>query len=485
MVHRPYESYFDIQQSSGAIPQKDVLVIGAGLSGLCAAFYLKQAGLDVDLFESGNHPGGLIQSHRSETGFLSELGPHTLQLSHPCILKLIQDLGIEDQMLFPPEGIDRLIVRNKTLFPLPKTLWQFIQSPLLTGKEKLRILAEIIAPPFENIEQLTLGQYFAERYGQAVVDYLIDPFVAGIYGGVPSELSFKYSFPKLFDLASGLEKKRKSLLLHVLRKGLHKKAPASVSFKEGLFTLPSALVKALGSRLHYEVKLSSLVHDRKTKRWSVSSYIPASKYPRYAEYKHLWVTIPNYKLETLPFGDKFLKREVQELASVDLYAPIGCLSLGIEKRYFKHMPRAFGFLTPTCEHFSILGALFTSNIFPNRSPEGYISLAAFAGGERARVYAEMSVEIFERLTLSNLATLGLIYPEAQSCFKHHTFWKYGIPQYTYSGQRTLENTLTVISKDFPTLHFSGNYIRGIALSSCIQHAHAQTHTILQAIAKAS
>ncbi len=484
-MFRPYEPYFDIQQSSGAVPQKDVLVIGAGISGLCAAFYLKKAGLDVDLFERGNHPGGLVQSHRSETGFLSELGPHTLQLSHPCILQLIEALGIEDQVLFPPEGLDRLIVRNKTLIPLSKTLWQFIQSPLFTGKEKLRMLSEGMTPSFDNIETLTLSQYFGERYGKAVVDYLIDPFVAGIYAGVPSELSFKYSFPKLFDLASGLEKKRKSLLLHILRKGLHKKAPTSISFKEGLFTLPSALVKALGPSLHYEVKLSSLIYDRKTQGWSVSWHTPDKKFLNYAEYKHLWVTIPNYQVHTLPFQDKFLKREIEEVASVDMYAPISCLSLGIEKRYFKHIPQAFGFLTPACEHLSILGALFTSTIFPNRAPEGYISLAAFTGGERSRVYAEMPVAIFERLTLSTLHTLGLIYPDTKTCFKHHTFWKNGIPQYTYSKQYRLHSTFKGLSEYFPTLHFSGNYIKGIALSSCIQHAHTQADSIIKAIAKAS
>lgn len=200
---------------------------------------------------------------------------------------------------------------------------------------------------------MTLSQYFGERYGKAVVDYLIDPFVGGIYGGCPSTLSFKYSFPKLFELASGLEKKKKSLLFHILRKGLYKKAPASVWFKEGLFTLPAALVKALGKAVHYEAKLSSLLYDRKTQCWSVSWHTPESKYAHHADYKHVWITIPNYQLDTLPFQNSFLKRELQELAAIDLYAPIACLSLGIEKRYFKHIPKAFGFLIPSCEYFSI------------------------------------------------------------------------------------------------------------------------------------
>lgn len=476
-----YSDNFDMEQSYGLGVLKDVLVLGSGMSGLCAAFYLKQAGLEVNLMERGNHPGGFVQSHRSDTGFLSELGPNTLQLSHPCVLQLIESLGIADEMVCPPEGLDRLIARNKTLVALPKTLWQFIQTPLFTTREKMRILSHGMTPSFSDINQLTLTQYFGERYGRAVVNYLIDPFVAGIYGGNPSDLSLKYSFPKLFELVSRLEPKRKSLLFYILRKGLYKKTPASVSFKEGLFTLPSALVKALGPTIQYEARIKSITYHRKKKQWSVSWYTPGERSPHYAEYKHLWVTIPSYTLKTLPMRDPYLRSFFERISVLDLYAPISSLTLGIKQSYFKHIPQAFGFLTPACEHLSILGALFTSSIFPNRAPEGYISLTAFAGGARERVYATMNTETFQRLTLTTLNTLGLIYPDTQTSFKHHTVWTNGIPQYTYNNYSSLHSKIQELSQMYPTLHLSGNYLRGVSLSACIHYAYTQAEAIAKDI----
>jgi protoporphyrinogen/coproporphyrinogen III oxidase len=469
---------------SSNTPTKDVLVVGAGISGLSAAFYLKQAGLSVDLFEATQHAGGAVQSHRSEEGFLSELGPHTLQLSYPAVRELIEALNLQDQMLSPPSHLQRLVIRNKALIALPQSLWDFVKTPLLSWKEKLRLLSESTTPSFRKLDPLSLSEYFSKRFGKAVLNYFIDPFVAGIYGGDPSKLSFKYSFPKLYAIASKLEKKRKSLLFYILRKKLHKNPPPSVSFKDGMFTLPAALIDALKDELKYETKIKTIHYDEIRKVWSVSWQSPEHQGLQTIDYKHLWFTIPSYKLKDIRFADTALRSEMQHLSTLEMYAPIACLSLGIDKRYFKTLPEAFGFLCPSCEHFEILGVLFTSFVFPNRAPEGYVTLAAFIGGDRARTFAEMKPEQFERLTLSSLVDLGLIEKNTQASFRHHTLWRHGIPQYTFDNQEILHKSFQKLSQHYPTLHFTGSYIDGIALSGCIHNSKTRADAIIQSLAQA-
>lgn len=470
-----------IHINSAPIVCRDVLVLGAGISGLTAAFYLKQAGLTVDLLESTQCAGGAVQSHRSDEGFLTELGPHTLQLSYPAVRELIQSLNLQDQVLSPPGHFKRLVIRNKTLIALPQSLWEFVKTPLLSIQEKLRLLCELWTPAFKNLEALSLSDYFSTRFGKALLDYFIDPFVAGIYGGTPDRLSFKYSFPKLYAIAAKLEPKRQSLLFYILRKKLHKNPPPSISFKEGMHALPAALIKALKGTLHYESTLQSIHYDKDKQVWFVSWQSSEHPEPQNIAYKHLWVTIPSHQLKTLPFQDLMLKSTLEDLSAMDIYAPIGCITLGIHKRYFKSLPEAFGFLCPSCEHFDILGVLFTSCIFPNRAPEGYVSLAAFIGGDRSRVFAAIKPEQYETLVLSTLNKLGLIHDNTPVAFRHPTFWKKGIPQYTFDSQETLLQTFQELSDCYPNLHFSGNYKDSVALSGCIQGSKTRAEKIIKNI----
>lgn len=73
-MFRPSERYFEITQSAGAVPEKDVLVVGAGISGLSAAFYLKQAGLKVDLFEGETIQEALCKAIEARQAFYLSWG---------------------------------------------------------------------------------------------------------------------------------------------------------------------------------------------------------------------------------------------------------------------------------------------------------------------------------------------------------------------------------------------------------------------------
>ena len=98
---------------------KSVAIIGAGITGLTAAFYLKRAGFAVTVFEAGNRAGGVIQSIRKD-GFLAEFGPITILETSPKIAQIVRDAGLESRKLATdPKAEARYVVRYGRPIEMP------------------------------------------------------------------------------------------------------------------------------------------------------------------------------------------------------------------------------------------------------------------------------------------------------------------------------------------------------------------------------
>src|SRR5216683_1360082 len=100
---------------------KSVAIIGAGITGLSAAFYLKRKGIPVTVYESINRVGGVIQSLQKD-GYLAEFGPNTILETSPKITQLIRDAGLESRRLDPdPRAEARYVVRYGEPIAMPSS----------------------------------------------------------------------------------------------------------------------------------------------------------------------------------------------------------------------------------------------------------------------------------------------------------------------------------------------------------------------------
>ncbi len=440
--------------------EKDVIVIGAGLTGLTCSMRLKELGKDVELLEKEDRIGGLMQTDYVE-GFVMERGPGTGTVKYPEVAELFDRLGdfCSLESATAASG-SRLIWKGNKFRPLPCGLISAFTTPLFSWKDKFRILGEPWRKKGTDPNE-SVGALAERRLGKSFVDYAVDPFLSGVYAGDPYKLPTRLALPKLYNLEQtygGFIRGHIQLMKRTKTEREKRATKAIFSTQGGFHHLVSALGKAVG---HERISLNCKdirvepYGDKWKVKWGTETVLA----------KDIVTTCPAY---SLPDVLSFLpKSDLQVLGNL-YYAPVIEIGVGI-KDTEGIVWNSFGGLVPSCEHKDVLGILMPSACFRERSPKGGATFAYFIGGVRHPEYLEKSDEELTRLVNDTLHTM-LGYPEGKKAdvikiYRH----KQAIPQY-------LENTddrlamISKIEKLYPGLHIAGNIKDGIGMGDRIKQA---------------
>jgi oxygen-dependent protoporphyrinogen oxidase len=181
----------------------DTVVVGAGISGLAAAYDLASRGLSVRVVERDDRAGGLVLTERIE-GFVIDAGPDSLLAQKPAAIDLCTELGLGDRLVPTLEPRAAYVLRGGVLhelaegsvFGIPVRLRALAASSLFTTAGKLRMAAEVFVPrrPLERGDE-SIGEFVRRRFGDEAVQYLAEPLLAGIHAGDVDRLSIRPSFP--------------------------------------------------------------------------------------------------------------------------------------------------------------------------------------------------------------------------------------------------------------------------------------------------
>src|SRR5271154_2180468 len=232
---------------------KPVAIIGAGITGLTAAFYLKRRGIPVTVYEAGNRAGGVIRSIR-QNGFLAEFGPNTILETSPKISQLVSDLNLESRRLYTnPNAKNRYIVRDKQPIAMPTSPIGFLTTKIFSASAKLAVLREPFVPARRDDADESVADFVTRRLNREFLERAVDALVSGIYAGNPQKLSIRHALPRLFEQ----EKNYGSLIRGQIFGAKERKSRGEVarskakmfSFDEGLQVLPDALAAQLGDSL--------------------------------------------------------------------------------------------------------------------------------------------------------------------------------------------------------------------------------------------
>jgi oxygen-dependent protoporphyrinogen oxidase len=434
---------------------KSVAIIGAGITGLTVAFYLKRKGIPVTVFEASSRPGGVIRSLRQD-GFLAEFGPNTTLETSPKIAQLVADLGLESRRLYSnPDARNRYLVRDKKPVTMPSSPPGFLTTKLFSARAKLAVLCEPFVPPRRDGVDESVADFVRRRLNAEFLDRAVDALVSGIYAGTPERLSVRHALPRLYEQ----EQRYGSLIRGQIfgagdrkRSGEVARSHAKMfSFDEGLQVLPDTLAAQLGESLKLNMPITGLTPG--ANGWRVSTA------GNEADFGAVIYCGTAHKLAELQLENADLK-----MFSEVRHPPVASVVLGFRHQDVAHPLDGFGMLIPRIEHFNILGSIFSSTLFPNRAPEGHVALTSYIGGERNPDLALKTPEELVAMTRNDLRTLLGV--NGQPVFKHIAFYRQAIAQYNV-GYGRFKEAFTALEARFPGLFFAGSYRDGVSLGDSI------------------
>jgi protoporphyrinogen/coproporphyrinogen III oxidase len=440
-----------------------VLVVGAGISGLTCAYHLRKSGLDAQIVEAADRSGGVIRSERRE-GFLLELGPQSFS-GTPQLLNLCRDLGIENEVLEAPHNAPRFLLINDQLERAPLNPPAFLASSLFSAGTKWSVLRDAVgrsAPPYvdESVAAFTRRKFSAE-----LLDKLVGPFVSGIYAGDPEKLSLRAAFPQLFDAERSAGSIIRGMLRAAKSKPGPKKRPTLQSFRAGNETLIKALAANLGPALRCGVEVTTIQNSGAGSPQSGKPFVVEARTDAGTENiicDRLVLAVPTY------LAAKLLPELAAPLKEIE-YAPLAVASLGYQKQDVGHSLDGFGFLIPRTEGLRTLGTVWNSSLFPNRAPQGSVLLTGFIGGSTDPQATMLSAEEISATVHREIASILSICN--QPTFSDVEIYRRALPQYNIGHTARIAN-LERESSSLLNLKLVGNYLRGPAIGTCIEHALA-------------
>ena len=472
----------------------DVLVVGAGISGLSLAHKLTKLSNDSPLkilvAEKQNRVGGNITTV-SEGDFLWEEGPTSFSPT-PELLNLAVDVGLKQDLIFADRKLPRYVYWNGQLLPVPMSPPAMLQSKLLSDGGKLRALVGALGfvPPAmgtglsQQGDEETVSQFFQRHLGFEVMERLVEPFVSGVYAGDPSQLSASAAFSRvtqMADLGGGLlaggilSAKRKSKSKVAADPNIPKTKRGELgSFRGGLEALPKAIATYLGEAVKLNWHLTSI---RRTEKQTYVAEFSTPNGSEQIETRTIALSTPAYACTEL------LKPLLPEVASTfnEFYYPtVACVVLAYPVSSIKAKIDGFGNLIPRGQGIRTLGTIWSSTLFPGRTPPGWQVFTNFIGGATDPEISQLDSEAIVAQVHQDLGQTLLKQNAEQPKVLAVHIWSRAIPQYNLGHNSKLAQ-INYGLKSWPGVYLCSNYIGGVALGDCVRHGTEVATKIYQSL----
>ncbi len=446
----------------------DVAIIGGGISGLSALHFIRRMkpDLSVRLFEASERLGGTIGTDHVD-GYSFDWGPNGFLDREPLTLQLCKELGLNDRLERANDNVsNRFILRKGDLRAVPMSPPKFLTSDILSLKGRLRVLMEPFARGIANGVDESVYDFVKRRIGREAADYLVQPMVSGVYGGVAERLSLKSCFPIMKEMEVEYGSLFKAMIAKsrkARKSGKKSGGPSGpggwlTSFEGGLYAIIERFAK-----LYDDYIVSGAPVESIAKKGDKTSISFTDGHSETAE--RVILAVPANDAAKIVSG---LSSELSNSLASIRYAPISVVCLGYREDAVKRPLDGFGFLVPQKENRRILGSIWTSSIFSRRAPSGYVQFRTMVGGDGDHASADLSDDKLVDLVVDDMrGIIGITGgPRTIKIYR----WKYGIPQYRIGHSAVTELIERELSS-IGNLYVTGNAYYGISLNDCVKQSY--------------
>lgn len=401
----------------------NVAILGAGITGLSLAWYLKkrhQDNIAITIFETKDRVGGWINTIVRD-GELYECGPRSIRNNTPELCELIKELGLEgDKVVASLSAKKRYLVHQGKLEPLPYSFTSLFTLKL--GRKALRgAIYDLFSRP-QDIEDESVESFFTRHIGRSATKTFISALTAGIYASDPSSLSMRSCFPAIWEKA-----KRHGTLLFPS----FKKAPKihSFTFKGGMATLPRKLQERVEAELYLNASVSNIRE--------IDSSVQFTAQNQEFTFDKLYCCGACSGIKT-------------SLATV---------SLSYEQELT--LPQGFGFLCPSHEDPILLGVVFDSCLFPEQNGRFKTRLTIMMGGEKAPLLFKESEEVLLSYAMQFIDKYLKIKKRPSQHFVFRA--ENAISRYAVGHHRLLES----LEEPQSAIRQLGSSFHGVSVGECV------------------
>lgn len=442
---------------------RPTVILGAGITGLSAAYYLAQKGAPSIVFDPRPRPGGVIETLR-EGDYTIDGGPDSFLAAKPEALNLIRQLGIEGDVISSNDHQRKTFIRKRgRMVPLPDGVMMVVPtkimpmalSPLLSWPTKIRMGLEFFRKPGPQQPDQSIADFIKDHYGQETVDYLAEPLLSGVYGGDPRQLSIRSVLPRFADMVDKYGSLTRGTIASLPKKS-SKAGPAGGggalfrSLKGGLGQLVETLLPTLGSQVEFRRAAADKV-EKTSEGFRV-------------RVGGDWIETDNVICACEAHNAaKLLDGGLPELLSQIAYSSSIVVALAYDGA--SPMP-GFGFLAPAKERKQIVACTWLGVKFNHRVPPGKTVARCFLAGEK-----EPDVEAVHR-ELCELTGLT-----AKPVFHRVWRWPRSMAQYSVGHAARMAEIQTIL-KQTPGLYLVGNGYAGIGIPDCIRSGKQAAEGVL-------
>lgn len=469
--------------------KKRIAIIGGGLTGLSAAYYLQRdiraKNLDIELvlIDKAAKVGGKISSLKRD-GYVIELGPDSFLERKTIMADLAKEIGMGDELVHNATG-KAYILHHDKLHDIPKgsymgipTDWnEFMKSDLVSFGGKMRAARDFVMTKSESGKDQSMGSFFRRRLGKQVFENLIDPLLSGVYGGDLDHMSLMATYPQFYDveqkygsLIRGFKRQTKSQQAEAKLPGQFKKNQGIfLSFKNGMESFTDGLEAQLTDVDIWRTRTVESIEKMEKYKLNLDNgeYIIADSLIVATEHQVVAKMFDHYD---------FLK-PLGKIPSTS----VATVALAFPKSAVKKDMDGTGFLVTKNSPYTIKACTWRHKKWEYSAPEDKVLLRCFVGRPEQPDVLKLSDEEMIAACLSDLTKIMDIDGEPE--FAEVTRLMNSMPQYLVGHKERLAETRAKLTEELPGVYLAGMSYDGVGMPDSIQSGKNAVDAALEFLAK--